>query len=170
MKIAYLSISTAIIIALYPTTAVSSEPTLAKAVAACAQIQDDSKRLVCFDNLAKKTADPKEPDSMAQDAQEAAFGAETLRAREKSFAQAQGQEDNSPKEMTFTILEAGKNRAGKYFFIMENGQVWRQLKADGGKFRIPKKVTGTDVTIKRKLFGSHLLTLKGHSIKVKRLK
>lgn len=68
------------------------------------------------------------------------------------------------------LLEAGKNRTGQYFFILENGQVWRQLPSDSTRVYIPKKLDGVTVTIKRKSLGSHILTLKGRSMRVSRLK
>lgn len=150
---------------------VVANDSLSDGVAACAKIDKDKKRLKCFDALSRKvtaTAPVQAEKKMAQ--QKNDFGAESLKARERSFSKTDEKGEKSPDEMIFTILEAGKNRAGNYFFIMENGQVWRQLSADSGKFRVPKNVSGKTVKIKKKLFGSHMLTLNGFSIKVKRLK
>lgn len=174
----YRLLITLAIAAMVPVSVVNaSEPSLLTAIKTCGTIKSDSKRLACFDaistsKIAMSSEQTKEPASQEPTLQQKkdAFGAQALKARSKSFAEAKGEGDKELKEMTFKLLEAGKNRAGKFFFIMENGQVWRQLPADTGKVRIPRKLVDVEVIIKRKMLGSHILILNGRSIKVKRLK
>lgn len=148
----------------------ASETSLLDAIRACGKIKDNSERLSCFDAISPTdTASATMPEPTLEQKKDA-FGSQALKARKKSFAEASGENNQELDEATFKLLEAGKNRAGKFFFIMENGQVWRQLPADTGRVRIPKKLADVEVTIKRKLLGSHILILNGRSIKVKRLK
>jgi len=155
----------------------ASQVSLAGAIRECSMIKNDAKRLTCFDVISSSVdATPSSyveapvPLNPTIEEKKDAFGAQAIRAREKSRDSVEGAESRELKEMTFKLLEAGKNRAGKLFFIMENGQVWRQLPADTGSVRIPRKLDNIEVTIKRKLLGSHMLILNGRSIKVKRLK
>ena len=157
--------------------AVASEGSLLEAIRACGSIRTDAERLTCFDaisasEIARSSANAEAAAAHNPTLQEKkdAFGAQAIIAREKSHARAQGDDDSELNEVTYKLLEAGTNRAGKLFFIMENGQVWRQLPADTGKVRIPRKLDDVEVTIKRKMLGSHMLIIKGRSIKVKRLK
>lgn len=159
-----------------PAAAVSKGDLL-EAIRACGSIKTDAERLTCFDAISASEIARSSTNAEATAAQKPtleerkdAFGAQAIMARKKSHARAKGDGGTELNEVTYKLLEAGTNRSGKMFFIMENGQVWRQLPADTGKVRIPRKLDNLEVTIKRKMLGSHILIIKGRSIKVKRLK
>lgn len=141
---------------------------------ACRKIEDDAARLACFDGLDAKQAKAPAvaaapaPKKLTKEEKEDAFGASTIITKRK--AEAKAEEDEELKELTMALVETGKTRSGKYFFLLENGQMWRQIKADTTRLPLPKKLEGVTVTIKRKRLGSHSLTLKGRSVRVKRIR
>jgi len=130
----------------------------------CKKIQKAADRLQCFDGL-EPAGNRNISQGSNKSEQEQDFGAQQIKARKRAAETASGSDS-----LTAEILEAGKNRAGQYFFIFKNSQVWRQLPSDDGRVRIPKSLDGVKVTIKRKSLGSHKLYLNGRSIKVKRIK
>lgn len=109
-----------------------------------------------------------EPEDEVQ-AQNAAteFGADDLRKTKprKKLNEAQ-------RVLVAGLVEVGKNRRGKYLVLLDNGQVWRQLKADSNSLLVPKDLEGATAKIRRKSMGSHMLTLSTgrRSIRVERIK
>ena len=75
-------------------------------------------------------------------------------------------------EITSDVLEFAKTPYGKALFILDNGQVWRQLDADSTNVLAPPAGTKMKVTIEVGVFGSYNLTIQGRNalIKVTRLK
>jgi hypothetical protein len=66
----------------------------------------------------------------------------------------------------------GKTARGKALFILENGQVWRQIDGDSTDVWAPARGVKMKVTISTGIFGSYNLTIEGRKelIKVNRLK
>lgn len=133
-----------------------------EAFEACRKVSDNERRLACYDALQSSDSQSSVFEKSVKSPEN--FGLERKIAREQSMSPSQEMSVSSG------LLEAGKNRTGQYFFILENGQVWRQLPSDSTRVYIPKKLDGVTVTIKRKSLGSHILTLKGRSMRVSRLK
>ena len=148
-------------------------------IAKCADIAEASERLKCFD-----AAVPGAKSALAAPAQ---------KAPEKSLLEWFGfarppkpvtKPDDFGKpapepgpgeeitEINATVLEFAKNPRGKSVFILDNGQVWRQLDADGTEVRDPAPDTKMKVTIETGAVGSYNLTIEGRNglIKVSRLK
>ena len=75
-------------------------------------------------------------------------------------------------EVKATVLEFGRTRRGKGLFILDNGQVWRQLDGDTAEVRDPPPDTTWKVTIENGVLGSYNLVIEGRNqiIKVSRLK
>ncbi len=141
----------------------------------CRLIESDAERLACFDaiGLDGPTANaPKAPAATADakpakapKAEKEEFGAEDLRRYNAD------EDDEREQSITVALLEYGKNRRGKHFFVLDNGQVWRQTPADTDRFYIPKR-DNVNVVIERGLFGGHFLKIEGKSrrIRVQRIK
>jgi len=70
------------------------------------------------------------------------------------------------------VLEFAKTPFGKAVFILDNGQVWRQLDADSSNVLEPRAGTKMKVTIEVGVFGSYNLSVEGRNgiVKVTRLK
>jgi hypothetical protein len=75
-------------------------------------------------------------------------------------------------EVTATVLEFAKTPRGKSVFILDNGQVWRQLDGDSTVVSDPAPGITMKVTIETGALGSYNLTIEGRKalIKVSRLK
>ncbi|MEO1244022.1 MAG: hypothetical protein AAFX54_19095 [Pseudomonadota bacterium] len=152
---------------------------LAPGLIECRGIGDDSDRLACFDRLAGGL----EAEKIAVEATdgEAALASGPVLTPEERFGaedlpetkEKQRKEREKIKSLAASVVDVGRNGRGKYVIILDNGQVWRQLSADTDKLRVPKSgAEGMGVTIKRKSFGGHVLSLNGdkRSIRVERIK
>ena len=71
-----------------------------------------------------------------------------------------------------TVLEFARTLRGKCLFVLDNGQVWRQLDADSTVVRDPAEGSTMRVTIETGLMSSYNLTIDGRTglIKVSRVK
>ncbi len=163
-------------------------------IASCRGISKSKARLRCFDRATKfmdkaleRTAEAKQTESQggkvttsvaalpaetgppaSYDAEavdpDASFGAENLVKKD-------GRERK--KELRGITASITTSKSGKYFIVLENGQVWRQLQADTNKLRIRRGAdSGLDVIIKRRAMGAYALRLTNArvSILVRRIK
>lgn len=149
-------------------------------VAECTKIEQNDKRLSCFDNvtrvkstttavavstkneIAKGSTPPKEiksnPSTVTSDdnSTEEIFGVEHKRKIE------------GPSELIYVIKKVKTNPYGQRKFTFENGQIWSQTDSvTKGSFK-----PGSEVIIKRGVFNSFNLKKVGsnRTIKVKRIK
>ena len=146
-------------------------------LAKCADIADPGARLKCFD-----AATPRAKSALAAPAEQGREQTVTvenfgLPLPEKPVTKTEdfGKPPPEPKgitEVTSNVLEFAKTPRGKAVFILENGQVWRQLDADSTNVLEPREGTTMKVTIELGFFGSYNLTIEGKNglIKVTRLK
>jgi hypothetical protein len=148
-------------------------------IAKCADIAEASERLKCFDAAVASA--------------KSALAAPAQKAPEKSLLEWFGfarppkpvtkpEDFGKPApepgpgeeitEINATVLEFAKTLRGKSVFILDNGQVWRQLDADGTEVRDPAPDTKMKVTIEAGVLGSYNLTIEGRNglIKVSRLR
>ena len=74
--------------------------------------------------------------------------------------------------ITSNVLEFARTSRGLSVFILENGQIWRQLEGDTSVVRDPPPGAPMKVTIENGFLGSYNLTIEGRHglIKVTRLK
>jgi hypothetical protein len=70
-------------------------------------------------------------------------------------------------EITAAVIEFAKTARGKSVFILDNGQVWRQLDADGTEIPDPVPGTTMKVTIETGALGSYNLTVGGTNRTIK---
>jgi hypothetical protein len=146
-------------------------------LAKCADIADAAERLKCFDAAA-----PRARSALAAPAEKPGeekvtvenFG---LPAQSKPVTKTEdfGKPPPEPKgitEITSSVLEFAKTPFGKAVFILDNGQVWRQLDADSSNVLEPRAGTKMKVTIEVGVFGSYNLSIEGRNgmVKVTRLK
>ncbi|HYS76840.1 MAG TPA: hypothetical protein VEM38_12175 [Burkholderiales bacterium] len=99
-------------------------------IAKCAGIADSAARLKCFDAAA-----PRANGAAGQPAREApgraegfGFSAPEPMTREEDF----GKPAPLPKltQITATVVELARSARGRPIFILDNGQVWRQIDGD----------------------------------------
>ncbi len=63
----------------------------------------------------------------------------------------------SPKEQIFRFTRAWRDAAGKYYFLMSNGQVWREK--SGSHLTVPKRAK--TIRIKRGVMGGYSAFIEG---------
>ena len=73
--------------------------------------------------------------------------------------------------MSANVREFWKTSRGLAVFVLDNGQTWRQLEADGSQVLEPAPGTTLKVTIERGLLESYNLMIEGRNglIKVRRV-
>ena len=154
---------------------------------ACKAIKKDKRRLRCLDeaiadlgadSIVRESADGVEWSDLDQDARAAVevdasppsaddlFGSEDLSAVKRK------KREEKPKSLQAIVVEIARNAQGRYVIVLENGQVWRQLKADNARLLVPKDLQNSPATIRRRSFGSFLFSFNANNraVKVERLK
>jgi len=146
----------------------------------CADIIDASERLKCFD-----AAVPRARSTLAAPAEEAPKKRSILdwfgfSRQQKSATKPEDFGKPAPSqapeegltEITAAVIEFATTPRGKAIFILDNGQVWRQLDGDSTVVFDPAPGTTMKVTIEQGALGSYNLTIEGRRslIKVSRLK
>ena len=119
-------------------------------IARCSSIADATQRLQCFDRAApgaKAALSPRPED----------FGKPVVAPPEVA-------------QVVATVRELSKTVRGRALFVLDNGQIWRQL--DGDDVQVLEAPPGTlKVTIERGAFGSYHLTIEGRNglVRVRRV-
>jgi len=158
---------------LFPNVGVAQEDGLKADLLACKILEKDKKRLKCFDAVLSGLSDTNEgtllsvaPELPAANPDDEFGAIDLAKKREKE------KKVKSPKIMAAGLVEIARNNSGRYVVILDNGQIWRQLKADTSKLLIPSDASGQEVKVKRGLMGAHSLRFsKGNrSIRVERIK
>jgi hypothetical protein len=130
-------------------------------IAKCTAIADSAERLKCFDAAAGTQRfglpPPRAPVTKIED-----FGKPPPPPAPKPEV----------TQISATVLEFARTPRGRAVFVLDNGQTWRQLDADGTQVHEPPPDKAIKVTIERGLLGSYNLTIEGRNalIKVRRLK
>ncbi|WP_035704947.1 hypothetical protein [Niveispirillum irakense] len=137
----------------------------------CTEIAEASARLACFDRTAPSLRDaPKPPAPPAPPVAavppvppEQRFGAERLEKKDQPAALRE-----EPEAITAVLKEAREGEPNRWVFLLDNGQVWRQVVARGLKGVKP----GSKVTVEKAVLGSYSMTIEGVPglIKVSRVK
>jgi hypothetical protein len=76
------------------------------------------------------------------------------------------------QEISAGVVEFAKNAYGRAIFILDNGQVWKQVDGDTTEVRDPSRGETMKVTIETGLMGSYALSVEGRRgiVKVRRVK
>ena len=148
-------------------------------VAKCVDIADSAERLKCFDRAAAlaKTAlaPPSRPTGETRSFLDW-FGFSKPPAPPKTAEEfgkpAPPPDADGITSVTSSVLEFARTSRGLSVFILENGQIWRQLEGDTSVVRDPAPGAPMKVTIENGFLGSYNLTIEGRHglIKVTRLK
>jgi hypothetical protein len=179
-------LATAVVIAA-PAQADSARDALAQ-VAKCSDIPTAADRLQCYDAAAEtaKTAMSTAAPAIQQQAsaKPAAedeegggvlswFGLERPVTKTEDFGKPPM--PTGPKEIneiSANVLEFAKNPYGRSIFILDNGQVWKQIDGDQSEVRDPSKGETMKVSIETGMMGSYTLKVQGRTgiVKVRRVK
>jgi hypothetical protein len=149
-------------------------------IAKCADIAESAERLKCFD-----AAVPHARSALAASPQKAEDDGGILRwfgfarpnkpvVKPEDFGKPPAPAVPDTKElteMTAAVVEFAKTSRGRAVFILDNGQVWKQLDSDSTDVFAPPAGTTMKVTIEVGFLGSYNLTIAGRNplIKVSRL-
>src|SRR6266705_2698084 len=117
-------------------------------IARCAGIADSAARLKCFDAAAPRANGAPAPQAKEVPGRVDGFGfsAPEPVTRVEDF----GKPPPPPKitQITATVLELARTARGRSIFILDNGQVWRQLDGDDTDVQDPQPGKTMKVTIK----------------------
>jgi hypothetical protein len=148
-------------------------------VAKCVDVADSAERLKCFDRAAAlaKTAlaPPSQPTGEKRSFLDW-FGFSKPPAPPKTAEEygkhAPTSDADGITSITANVIEFARTPRGLSVFILENGQIWRQLDGDTSVVRDPAPGTPMKVTVENGFLGSYNLTIEGRNglIKVTRLK
>ena len=108
-----------------PVSAAADESALQR----CGAIEDAESRLECYDEAAKRMKTPRPPVDEAKPP-------EMAPSKEKPAAAKSADKDDAGAE-TFAAKVTRCEQAydGKHYFFFDNGQVWKQVKADRERYR-----------------------------------
>ena len=171
----------AILVPLFMATPAHADPArdALSEVAKCADVADSTERLKCFDRAAAlaKTALTPSPQPAAEKRSLLDWFGFSKPPTPPKTAEEYGKPAPPPDaeaitSITFNVLEFARTSRGLSVFILENGQIWRQLEGDTSVVRDPAPGAPMKVTIENGFLGSYNLTIEGRHglIKVTRLK
>jgi hypothetical protein len=160
-----------------PTAIADTPDDIVREVARCAEVGGAEERLRCFEAVAARAktmlASPLAPAETAQRSPQESFGL-SRPAPPATRPEEFGKPMPRPEELqsiTAMATEFARTARGKALFVLDNGQVWRQLDSDGSEVTLvpPRPFK---VTIERGAFGAYNLTMEGRNalIKVMRLR
>lgn len=152
-----------------------------EAVARCAEITDSAARLACYDAAAPKVKSAVTAPAPQAKEQEKSwldwFGfakpkPPVTKPEEFGKPPPETKEPGELTQISANVAELAKTARGKALFILDNGQIWRQLDADDTEVRFPDPGKTLRVTIEVGFLNSYNLTIEGRNglIKVTRLK
>ena len=156
-----------------------------KDLLACDKIKNSSDKLECFNAviaiLKQQEARKDQDGGAATDSdrmRRRAAGASTPRGSDFGLSdeQIRQREDRrspdrtrTPKEQTFTFSHKWRDAAGKYYFLMTNGQIWKEV--GGSHLQVPKRAK--TIRIKKNMMGgfaAFVQGMNGRKGKVKRVR
>jgi hypothetical protein len=160
------------------------------AVAKCTEIAGIDERLQCFDAAAASVravladADRKAEVNRKQEEEGGGVlswfgfssdGPPVTKAEDFGISPANNTRPDAPKEITeisAQVIEFAKTPLGKSIFILDNGQVWRQLDSDQAEVYRRSSEGPMQVRIEKAAMGSYSLFIDGTKklVKVRRLK
>mgnify|MGYP001466243371 CR=1 FL=1 len=173
-----------------PAQAESTQDVLAQ-VAKCSDIAAAIERLDCYDNAARAAKTALATPASSPEQQVAAksstdeegegggvlgwFGLSRPNTKAEDFGKPPPPPEAGPKEITEIsagVVEMAKNAYGRALFVLDNGQVWKQIDGDQSIVDEPKSGQSMKVTIEKAVFGSYALTVEGRRgiVKVRRVK
>jgi len=154
-----------------------------KEVAKCADVAAAADRLKCFDTAVPHAqaalAQPEAPVQTAQTEGDSGgvlgwFGFERPVTKTEDFGKPPVKVEG-PQEITqliASVAEFARTPSGKVLFVLDNGQIWRQIDGDPGNVADPSSTEQLKVAIEKGFFGSYNLKIEGRTgfVKVRRVK
>ena len=145
-------------------------------VAKCAEIADSAARLKCFDAVAPRASGA--PAAQPPGGDGLGFPPSRRATTVEDFGKPPPPPEPEITQITATVIELAKSLRGRSIFILDNGQVWRQLDGDDANVQDPYPGKTMKVTIEVNAAGSVLggysfnLTVEGRNglIRVRRVK
>lgn len=155
-------------------------------IAKCTEIATSAERLQCFDTAAagaKSALAAPVQQTVAQTEQAPGeeeeggvlswFGLSRPNTKPEDFGKPPVR--TGPKEISEIsagVVEFAKNAFGRSIFILDNGQVWKQIDGDTTEVKDPSRGEAMKVTIETGLMGSYSLRVEGRRgiVKVRRVK
>ncbi len=129
-----------------------------RALLDCTSILSDAERLACYDTAVKTFSSEARAVAERREAQSARLASAAAAAAAVQRADGFGRASEVRVEsIESTLKEVLTDSVGKSVFILDNGQIWRQV--DG--FRIPNARPGVAVTVKRGAMGSYRIAIAG---------
>jgi len=146
----------AITFALAPANAQSASP---QDLLQCDKIKAPEDRLACFNTIVEKLKE--DPDAFKRSMHGGQRGRDGKQgSRSNNQSTDFGRElrpRNTPKKITSKVKRYWRDGIGKWYFHLENGQVWKET--SGSHMRFTKKVE--EVKIKKGLIGGYLIIIEG---------
>ena len=160
------------------------------AVAKCTEIPGIEERLQCFDAAAAGVrsvlaeADRQTAEASKKEEEGGGVlawfgftqeGPPVTKAEDFGIAPAKNTRPDAPKEITEIsagVTEFAKTPLGKAIFILDNGQIWRQIDGDSSEVNRRSSEGPMQVRIEKAIMGSYSLYIEGtkRMVKVRRLK
>ena len=147
-------------------------------VARCAEIAEAAARLKCFDAAGSRANGAPAAQSAGEAPGRDGLGFSPPRGA--TTVEDFGKPPPPPEitQITATVLELSRTSRGRSIFVLDNGQVWRQLDGDDANVQEPQPGKTMKVAIEMNFVGSLLggysynLTIEGRNglIRVRRLK
>jgi hypothetical protein len=156
------------------------------AIAKCTDIASSAERLQCFDAAAPNAKNalvapaptPQAKPPAAAEEEEGGvlgwFGLSRPTTKPEDFGKppAPVAGPKEIQEISAGVLELAKNAYGRAIFILDNGQIWKQIDGDTTEVRPAPRDETLKVTIEKGLMGSYALSIEGRRgiVKVRRVK
>jgi len=157
------------------------------AVAKCTEIAGTAERLQCFDAAAAgvRTVLTSADEAARKQEEEGGGvlawfgftqdGPPVTKTEDFGIAPARNTRPDAPKEITeisASVQEVAKTPLGKSIFILDNGQIWRQLDGDQTEVHHRSSSGPMNIRIEKAFMGSYSLYIEGSKkmVKVRRLK
>lgn len=138
-----------------------------KKLLACDRIKNPEDKLECFNaaiEILKQEEDAKQQSADSDLLRERgrvnrATGSSSFGFTEEELARRAGKPDESrgPKQQVFQFTRAWRDAVGKYYFLMSNGQIWKEVK--GSHLIVPKRAK--KIRIKRNRMGGYIAFVEG---------
>jgi len=165
-------LATALVAGLVAAPALSQD--LDKAITSCSSIAENDARLTCFDALAAMLGDVPEVEAESPKAPAAATAAVVVAATAAPLTDDIGKErvdpkdpDEQPRYASHVTSCKESIQSGQYYFILDNGQVWKQ----SNYRRLGFKNCDFDIEISKGTFGYQMyIPSKDRSVRVARIK
>jgi hypothetical protein len=157
-------------------TAEPARSSLVQALDACRTIQEDARRLACYDAAAGRLAEARskgdvvvvDKEQVRQARREAfGFNLPSLNILGRLTGGAQAAEEEELSRASYEVKSAAE-AGGRWTVVMADGSIWRQTENTVGYMRVK---AGSKAEVKKGLLGAYFMTIDNYkAVKVERAK